>query len=136
MKITIKKATRARKERGIQINDKSVLFSPFHVWNTDTESDKAYKAYKKYLYQVIDKGADPISLANTLARKNGLMISTRWKPATGEEIKLEVKSLAQIAHTASGLTLICDQGIGPEHGLRDYLEWKYPAPEQQVLEVS
>ena len=135
MKITVIKSTRARKETGININDQSVLFSPFHVWNPDKESDKAYQAYKVYLYQVIDQGVDPVSIANTLAQKNGLMISTRWKPVSGDEVKREVQNLAQIAQTTSGLSLVSERSLSAEHGLKDYLEWKYPAPEQQVLEV-
>lgn len=135
MKITITKSTRAGKRRGIKINNQSVLFSPFHVWNPGKESEKAYQAYKAYLYQVLDKGADPASIANTLAKKNGLMISQRWKSATASQIKREIQSLAQIAQTTSGLSLVSDRRLGTERGLKDYLFWKYPAPEQQVLGV-
>lgn len=135
MKITVQKSTRARKERGIHINDQSVLFSPFHVWNPDKESDKAYQAYKVYLYQVIDKGVEPTAIARTLAQKHGLKISLRWKPVTGEDIKREIQNLAQIAQTTSGLSLVSNRDLSTEKGLKDYLEWKYPAPQQQALEV-
>lgn len=135
MKITIARSTRTKQEKGIQIDDQSVLFSPFHVWNPEMESDKAYQAYKAYLYQVIDKGLDPADIANTLAQKNNLKISLRWNPVTGDEVKREVQSLAQIAQTTSGLSLISNRDLGSEHGLKDYLEWKYPAPEQQSLLV-
>jgi hypothetical protein len=135
MKITIIRSTnRAKKLQGVYIDHQSALFCPFHVLHPDKEGTKAHNAYKWYLYQVIDKGAEPALVANALSKKFGLLISARWKPVARDAVIDEAQRLAQLAQ-AQGLTLVTDRDLGAEHGLKAYLEWKYPAPEQQTLKV-
>lgn len=131
MKITLTKSTRANQSQpGFRVTQ-SPLISPFHPFHPVKDAEPCYNAYRQWLHDVVLCEKEPVRAAKRIAKQCGVLISTRYQGCGRDEILACLEELGM----KSDLTIFVTSDHDPGRCIKSYLEWKYPAPQQQALEV-
>ncbi|BDM83861.1 hypothetical protein [Acaryochloris marina] len=131
MNITITQSTRTNQSQpGFRIAQ-SPLISPFHAFHPVKDAEPCYNAYRQWLHEVVLCEKEPVRAAKRIAKQCGVLISTRYKGCSRDEILACLEELGN----QTDLNIFVTSDHDPGRCIKSYLEWKYPAPEQQTLEV-
>lgn len=131
MKITIARSTRTNKSQpGFRITQ-SPLISPFHPFHPVIDVEPCYQAYRQWLHEVVLCEKEPVRAAKRIAKQFNVRLSNRYKGCSRDAI---IACLEELGSKAE-LTIFVTSDYDPAQCIKRYLEWKYPPPKQQVLEV-
>lgn len=128
MNIKLKKLSRSTNRKGLYLLENSPLKCPFHSYS-DAENSNCAKAYKAYLYAVLELNQRPRDAALKLSKQCKILVSGRWKPPTRAAVVGEIRKIVRQGSVVIGTHRAPDPG----HGLAAYLRWKYPDADQLEL---
>ena len=122
MTITVINLRHNRNVEGHRCDRSNVLGNPFHMFQ-ESERTAVVAAFREYLHEVANLGANPVDVVPGLAKKHNVTVSGRWKRPSRTQLmaelaKLEAMPEVKLLCWCAPLACHCDV-------IKSYLEWKH-----------
>lgn len=122
MTITVINLRHNRNVEGYRCDRASVLGNPFHMFQ-ESERMAVVAAFREYLHEVANLGANPVDVVPGLADKYNVTVSGMWKRPSRTQVMAELAKLEAMPE----VKLLCWCAPLACHGdvIKSYLVWKH-----------
>lgn len=114
-----------RNVEGHRCDRASVLGNPFHMFH-EAERTAVVAAFREYLHEVANLGANPVDVVPGLAKKHNVTVSGRWKRPSRTQLMAELaklEAMPEVKLLCWCAPLACHCNV-----IKSYLEWKHQEP--------
>ena len=122
MTITVINLRHNRNVEGYRCDRTSVLGNPFHMFQ-ESERTAVVAAFREYLHEVANLGANLVDVVSGLADKYNVTVSWMWKHPSCTQVMAELAKLEAMTE----VKLLCWCASLACHGdvIKSYLVWKH-----------